>query len=85
MVALVATLVAAGGALAASTLDGRIGPDLRILPNGRHLRPAGDLVELGNFPTGGAATPNGRFYWTISSKWWRQHHDSWNCWQPAPD
>jgi YVTN family beta-propeller protein len=35
--------------------------------NGRDLHPAGDLVALGNFPSGGALTPDGRFYWTIST------------------
>ena len=37
------------------------------LPNGRALQPDGTLVGLGNFPTGGALTPDGRFYWTVSS------------------
>jgi DNA-binding beta-propeller fold protein YncE len=62
-------LAAAGGgaALAASGDSGRIGPSLGILPSGRHLQPAGTLVPLGNFPTGGALTPDGRFYWTVSS------------------
>jgi DNA-binding beta-propeller fold protein YncE len=47
--------------------DGLIGPDLGITGNGRHLQPAGTLVGLGNFPTGGAVTPDGRFYWTVST------------------
>jgi DNA-binding beta-propeller fold protein YncE len=34
---------------------------------GRQLHPAGTLVGLGNFPTGGSLTPNGRFYWTVST------------------
>ena len=46
---------------------GRIGPSLRILNNGRHLTPYGRLVNVGNVPTGGALTPDGRFYWTISA------------------
>jgi DNA-binding beta-propeller fold protein YncE len=57
-------LLPAAGALAD---DGTIGPGLALLGNGRHLQPAGTLVGLGNFPTGGAVTPNGRFYWTVSA------------------
>jgi DNA-binding beta-propeller fold protein YncE len=60
-------LLFVGIALAASTGGGRIGPDKRLLGNGRQLDPAGKLVELGNFPSGGAVTPDGRFYWTIST------------------
>jgi DNA-binding beta-propeller fold protein YncE len=47
--------------------DGLIGPGLGITSNGRHLQPEGTLVDLGNFPTGGEVTPDGRFYWTIST------------------
>src|SRR5438445_516808 len=47
--------------------DGTIGPNLGITGNGRHLQPAGTLVGLGNFPTGGALTPDGRFCWTVST------------------
>jgi DNA-binding beta-propeller fold protein YncE len=57
----------------ASAAPGDIGPDLGILGNGRHLQPAGTLVGLGNFPTGGAVTPDGRYYWTISTG--RGHND----------
>src|SRR3989442_2838109 len=39
----------------------------QALPDGRVLQPDGTLVGLGNFPTGGALTPDGRFYWTVSS------------------
>jgi YVTN family beta-propeller protein len=35
--------------------------------NGRHLDPAGRLTKLGDFPTGGALSPDGRFYWAIDS------------------
>ena len=65
----VCVLAAVGGAaaLAAAIDDGRIGPDRRLLNSGRHLEPAGRLVALGNFPTGAAATPDGRFYWTVSA------------------
>jgi YVTN family beta-propeller protein len=47
--------------------DGRIGPDLRIVNNGRHLMPFGRLAGVGNVPTGGALTPDGRFYWAVSA------------------
>jgi YVTN family beta-propeller protein len=65
LAAAVLALVIAGAALAAD--DGRIGPSLHILNNGRHLTPYGRLVNVGNVPTGGALTPNGRFYWTVSA------------------
>ncbi len=44
-----------------------VGPAHRLLGNGRQLEPQGTLVPLGNFPTGGALTPDGRFYWTVST------------------
>jgi DNA-binding beta-propeller fold protein YncE len=65
LLALSLLLLAPGAAGAAD--DGQIGPQLGITGNGRHLQPEGTLVDLGNFPAGGAVTPNGRFYWTISS------------------
>jgi DNA-binding beta-propeller fold protein YncE len=52
---------------AASAATGVIGPSRALLGNGRHLRPAGTRVPLGNFPTGGAVTPDGGFYWTVST------------------
>ena len=63
--ALSTAAITAFPALAAD--DGRIGPSLRILNNGRHLTPYGRLVNVGNVPTGGALTPDGRFYWTVSA------------------
>src|SRR4051794_22283178 len=71
LAALSLLLLAPGAASAAD--DGLIGPQLGITGNGRHLQPEGTLVGLGNFPTGGAVTPNGRFYWTISAG--RGHND----------
>ena len=59
-----AAVSTAGGA---ATPTGVIGPSLGLLGNGRQLHPAGTLVPLGNFPTGGAVTPDGRFYWTVST------------------
>jgi DNA-binding beta-propeller fold protein YncE len=53
--------------------NGLIGPSLGLLNNGRELHPAGAMVDLGNFPTGGAVTPDGHFYWTVSTG--RGHND----------
>src|SRR3954463_6663584 len=67
---LVAAAVAIGTLVAvpaASAADGLIGPTLGLLGNGRLLHPAGTLVGLGNFPTGGALTPDGHSYWTLST------------------
>jgi DNA-binding beta-propeller fold protein YncE len=44
-----------------------VGPAVKTTVDGRRLAPFGRLVGLGNFPTGGAATPDGRFYWTVST------------------
>ena len=51
----------------AAVATGRIGPARHETGNGRVLHPAGRLVAVGNFPTGGAMTPDGRFYWTVST------------------
>jgi DNA-binding beta-propeller fold protein YncE len=66
-VAVLLVLGLAGAAIAAGVTTGRIGPKLHLTGNGRHLRPPGKLVVLGHFPTGGALTPDGRFYWTVST------------------
>jgi YVTN family beta-propeller protein len=59
--------VAAGGASALAAGGGRIGPKLGIVNSGRHLTPYGDTARVGNFPTGGAVTPGGRFYWAVAA------------------
>ena len=62
--------VAGFGALAlaqGSGDDGLIGPANKIQPSGRRLAPAGKLTRVGNHPGGGALTPSGRFYWTLSA------------------
>jgi len=46
---------------------GVIGPATGIQPSGRHLEPQGRLTPLGNLPTGGALTTNGRFLWALST------------------
>jgi YVTN family beta-propeller protein len=54
-------------ALSANVRRGEIGPTLFITGNGRHLTPAGRMTQVGDFPTGGALTPDGRFYWAVDS------------------
>ena len=36
-------------------------------PNGRALHPAGRMTTVGDFSSGGALTPDGRFYWAVDS------------------
>ena len=60
-------LAGAGAGIAAALLPGRISIAAHLTANGRHLTPPGRLVTLGQFPTGGAMTPDGRFYWTVST------------------
>ena len=61
-------LFGAGVAYAASQGSvGVIGPATGIQPSGRHLEPEGRLTPLGNLPTGGALTTNGRFLWALST------------------
>ena len=63
-----AALFGAGVAYAASQGSvGVIGPATGIQPSGRHLEPEGRLTPLGNLPTGGALTTNGRFLWALST------------------
>jgi DNA-binding beta-propeller fold protein YncE len=64
--ALIAGL-AVGIALAVKAPGGRIGPKNRIQPTGRKLNPVGKMTRLGNFPTGGALTVDGRYLWTLST------------------
>jgi hypothetical protein len=58
---------AVGIATATSSDTGVIGPQNRIQPNGRKVKPTGTLTRLGNAPAGGALTTNGRFLWTLSA------------------
>ncbi|MEK6277909.1 MAG: alkaline phosphatase family protein [Actinomycetota bacterium] len=62
-----AALAVAGIAWAATVPEGVIGPKTKIQPTGRKLDPVGKRTRLGNFPTGGALTTNGRFLWTLST------------------
>jgi DNA-binding beta-propeller fold protein YncE len=63
------TLALGATAVYAATQNGVgvIGPATGIQPTGRHLEPQGRLTQLGNLPTGGALTPNGRFLWALST------------------
>src|SRR5215213_2443640 len=61
-------MLATGVGIAATSFEeGRIGPQTRIQPSGRLLKPYGKLTGLGNLPAGGALTPDGRFLWTVSA------------------
>lgn len=40
---------------------------LLIANSGRQLSPLGRLTTVGNFPTGGRLSPDGRFYWSVSA------------------
>jgi YVTN family beta-propeller protein len=55
--------VAMGAATAASAAGSSTG----LLADGRRLAPQGAQVPLGNLPTGGAVTTDGRFLWTVSA------------------
>ncbi|HVS68600.1 MAG TPA: hypothetical protein VHE56_08625 [Mycobacteriales bacterium] len=68
-VAAIAALIGSGAAMAAGAgrSTGVIGPKVGVLPDGRVLHPAGRLTPVGNFPTGGALTPDGRFYWAVDT------------------
>ena len=54
-------------ALAVTAGSRRPSPLTGLLPNGRQLSPAGTRVALGNLPTGGAITADGRYLWTVSA------------------
>jgi YVTN family beta-propeller protein len=60
----IASLLAAGGLLAAAPAPAAA---QATTANGRTLQPAGRQTALGNFPTGGALSPDGRFYWAVDS------------------
>jgi DNA-binding beta-propeller fold protein YncE len=47
--------------------EGRTSTSKLLLGSGRDLNPVGKMTKLGNYPAGGALTPNGRFAWTVSA------------------
>ena len=61
-----AALAGAAG-LALADVSGRIGPSTGLTANGRQLNPVGRLTQVGNFPTGSAVSPDGRFLWVVDS------------------
>jgi DNA-binding beta-propeller fold protein YncE len=67
LLAVVAPAALAAGVYAVVAPEGRIGPEKKLLNSGRKLSPYGKQVNLGQFPVGGALTPNGRWYWTVSA------------------
>jgi hypothetical protein len=58
-------LLTAAAAAAAVLYPGRLARHQTV--NGRVLRPSASLVALGHFPTGGALTPDGKLYFTVSA------------------
>lgn len=62
--AVLAALLAGLSATAAAQVPS---PATGLLPDGRRLTPSGAQVALGNYPTGGAVTADGRFLWTVST------------------
>lgn len=40
---------------------------VRIPNSGRKLTPLGRMTAVGNFPTGGKLSPDGRFYWSVAA------------------
>jgi DNA-binding beta-propeller fold protein YncE len=68
-VGILVALACVGGVAYAAVQDplGVIGPSNGIQPSGRQLHPEGKLTQLGNLPTGGALTTNGRFLWALST------------------
>jgi DNA-binding beta-propeller fold protein YncE len=59
--------VVLAAACAAPATAAEVGPADALLGNGRHLEPFGRMTTVGQFPTGGALTRDGRFYWAVGS------------------
>jgi len=59
-------LLAVAGILAA-TAAAQAPTDTSLTGNGRRLEPIGRMTQLGAFPTGGALSPDGRFYWAVDA------------------
>src|SRR5438067_1388603 len=63
-----AALLAAAVALpAGGAAQETPGPGSSLTVSGRKLEPAGRMTPVGAFPTGGALTPDGRFYWAVDA------------------
>ena len=62
--------VAGGGPTIAGKCGAAIpltGSTVTIPNSGRKLSPVGRMSKVGNFPTGGAITPDGRYYWSAAA------------------
>src|SRR6202007_1313986 len=58
------------GGGSAATVCGQALPGttpVSIANSGRRLMPLGRMSTVGNFPTGGRLSPDGRFYWSVSA------------------
>jgi DNA-binding beta-propeller fold protein YncE len=65
---LVAAFLAVAVALpAAAPAQETPSPSTGLTVAGRQLEPAGRMTPVGAFPTGGALTPDGRFYWSVDA------------------
>ncbi|MCW2543508.1 MAG: beta-propeller repeat protein [Frankiales bacterium] len=73
LVVLAVTLSGGAAAAVAAARQRAVGPKTGLLQDGRLLHPAGAQTPVGNFPTGGAVTPNGRYYWALATG--RGKHD----------
>src|SRR3954451_24071921 len=62
-----AFLVAALALPAAAPAQDTPSPSTGLTVAGRKLQPAGRMTPVGAFPTGGALTPDGRFYWSVDA------------------
>jgi len=62
--ALATVLLSAPGAPAAVE---QVSTTTQLTSAGRKLDPIGRMTALGAFPTGGALTPDGRFYWAVDA------------------
>jgi DNA-binding beta-propeller fold protein YncE len=64
---LVAAIANRSGTHEPSALESTAAATSAVMPSGRQLTPQGVQVALGNLPTGGAVTADGRFLWTVSA------------------
>jgi DNA-binding beta-propeller fold protein YncE len=65
--AAIAALLAGACVAGAAPAAAEVGPADALLGNGRHLTPFGRMTPVGQFPTGGALTRDGRFYWAVGT------------------
>lgn len=47
--------------------NGQVGPGTGLTHDGRRLDPQGRATGVGNFPSGGALTPDGCYYWAVDA------------------